>query len=112
MRAGQRSSRVRVYRGTEAPGPLGSVVTTWTALGHEWAGFVPAFLTLRTYGAGEVPSGTREIEVGSYTAIEPRSGLEVADGPEAGTRWRVVAVDRSSPKATMVRLEPYTGVFA
>jgi hypothetical protein len=112
MRTGQRKSLVRIYRNDEATGTLKSGTTTWTPLGDEWAGFVPAFLTLRNYGAGEQPSGQREMELGSYSSVGMRYGLEVTGGPEAGTRWRVLAVDRSNPKATTVRAEPYNGSFA
>lgn len=110
---GQLSSRLQLYTGIETKGPLSSVKTTWSTGPIEWGGFVPEFLTLRNYGAGEVPAGTREIELGagSFSEAAVRGGIEVLAGPEAGTRWRVVGVDRSNPKRTMVRVEPFAGDF-
>lgn len=112
MRIGQRESRIEIFAGSEGRGTLGSTKTTWSSAGVEWGGFVPAFLTLRTYGAGEVPSGTREIEFGSYSNVTARQGLQVTAGPEEGTRWRVVSVDRSSRAKTLVRVEPFQAEFA
>lgn len=111
MRIGQRRSRIRIYAPKEEATELRSTRTTWTPLAYEWGGFVPSYLTLRSYGAGEVPSGTREIELGSYSSIDERCGLKVVDGPEAGTKWRAVSVDSSDPRKTLVRVEPYTGEF-
>ncbi|MDQ3275171.1 MAG: hypothetical protein M3Q39_09120 [Actinomycetota bacterium] len=103
---------MRVYTGAETKGTLASTKATWTAGVYEWGGFVPAFLTLRNYGAGEVPAGTREIEFGSYSSVAERVGLSVTDGPEAGTKWRVVSVDRSDSSRAIARVEPFAGVFA
>lgn len=112
MRAGQRNSRVQIFRPTETEGTLSSrTPPTWESVNYEWGGFLPAFMTLRNYGAGEAPSGAREIEFAPYSSVQDRYGIEVVDGPESGTRWRAISIDRGNPKITAVRLERYAGSF-
>lgn len=112
MKAGERNSLIRIYAAHETRGTLQSVVTTWVPVRDEWGGFLPEFLTLRNYGAGEVSNGTRELHLDAYSGVESRFGLEVLDGPEKGTTWRAVSVDRSDPALTRVRIEPHSGGFA
>ena len=111
LRIGQRDCLVQLYEETEATGTLGSTVIGWTAGDREWCGFLPSHLTRRSYGAGEVPSGTREIQFRAPSDIADRSGLEVIRGPEAGTKWRVRSIDRDR-KVVSALVEPFTGDFA
>lgn len=110
-RAGDLRSFCRVYAGTEATGTLGSTPTTWVASGTAWGRFLPSFLTMRSYGAGEASRGMREMEFRPGSGIEERDGIEVEAGPESGTRWRALDVDHADPRVTRVRVEPYTGSF-
>lgn len=112
LRTGDMRSLAQIYRGTETAGSLRSVKTTWAAGATTWGGFLPAFLTMRSYGAGEVPAGLREFETHAGADVESRDGLEITAGPEAGSRWRVVAVDEATPGRAKLRLEPFEGAFA
>lgn len=112
MRAGDLRSYCRIYAGAETAGTLGSTATTWSTRARAWARFVPSFLTMRSYGAGEVNAGMREVELRPGSGITERDGLAVEAGPEAGTRWRVLDVDHADTRVTRVRVEPYAGDFA
>jgi hypothetical protein len=112
MRSGDMRSLLQLYRGTEATGTLQSRKASWGPQAQAWGGFLPAFLTLRSYGAGEVGAGTREVHVHPNIDVTERDGVQVTAGPEAGTRWRVVDVDRGDPALWRLRLEPFTGSFA
>ena len=102
----------RAYRGTESSGTLGSTATAWAANGELWGGFLPRYLTMRSYGAGEIPAGMREIETHPFVPLQNRDGLEAVAGPESGSKWRVIDIDEADPRTWKVRLEPFTGDFA
>lgn len=110
MRIGQRDNLVQLYEETPTSGTLGSTTMAWVAGDREWAGFIPSFLTRRNYGAGEAPTGTREIQFRAPSDVGDRFGLEVVRGPEEGTKWRVRSVDRDR-KVVNVLVEPFTGDF-
>lgn len=111
MRIGQQRSLCRVFGSTESAGTLESTVTTWAPRGEMWASFLPRFLTLRSYGAGEAPSGMREVEVHPGAAVSNRNGVEVIAGPEAGSKWRVIDIDEADQRRWVVRLESFSGDF-
>lgn len=111
MKTGERDNLFRIFVGTEVRGTLGSVRTSWSEAGREWGGFVPAHLTMRSYGAGEAPAGLREVEFRAPSRVTERVGLEAIAGPFVGTKWRVVAVDPATPGRITTRVEPYTGEF-
>ena len=102
---------MKVYRGTETVETLRSVKTDWAYQATIWGGFVPDFLTARSYGAGEQVSGTREIAVASRADLRERDGLEVVTGPEDGTKWRVIDIDRGDKSQWKVRVESFAGTF-
>jgi hypothetical protein len=111
LRIGDMRSRFRVYRSTESTGSLRSVTAAWAPQRDLWGGFLPMFLTLRSYGAGEAPTGVREVQVYGGADVRARDGMEVLRGPERGTKWRVIDVDEADPKWWKLRLEPYAGTF-
>ena len=111
MSTGTMRSLFQAYRGTETSGSLSSTTTVWATNGDLWGGFLPRYLTMRSYGAGEVPAGMREIEVHGGVPLQNRDGLEVTAGPESGSKWRVIDVDEANPGRWLVRLEPFTGDF-
>lgn len=88
---------------------MGGTETVWEAHGEAWAYLHPPRESLRSYGAGETPVGEMEIEMHPYVRVRERDVLEVSGGPEAGSRWRVVALHHAGGRRTVARTERYAG---
>lgn len=102
-----------IYDPTETRGTLKSVTTTWTEAGGAYVSFTPDdSIRIANYGAGELPSGRREMRfVAPFDLLEARQGVEVSSGPEGGTKWRVLNVDRSDRILVLALVEPFNGEF-
>lgn len=102
-----------VYDPVESSGTLGSTDTTWAEAGSANVSFSQDdSVRMVTYGAGEVPIGTREMQfVAPFDVLAARQGVAVTTGPEGGTKWRVLFVDRTNRLLVKALVEPYTGDF-
>lgn len=79
-----------IRRPTETRGELGSVETTYPVVGMAWVDVRPPRRMITNYGAGELPTGTMEVELRAHIDVQMRDVLEIIAGPERGTRWRAV----------------------
>lgn len=91
MRAGSLRSRAVIRRPTETRGPGGSVVTTYPLVGRAWIEVRVPRRMITNYGAGEVPTGTMEVEMRDRTDLRQRDVLQIIAGPERGTAWRAIS---------------------
>lgn len=103
-----------IYNPVETTGTLQSVSTAWTEAGAAYVSFSQdAAVRLASYGAGELPAGRREMQfVAPFDLLAERQGVDVTSGPEGGTKWRVLFVDRSDRIIVRALVEPYSGDFA
>lgn len=109
-RAGELTSRVRIYRGAETRDEYGDVAAGWTDAGTLWMGFTDPSQRLADYGAGEQEVGTMLGTARHGSDLRERDGLEVLSGPEEGSRYRVQSVFKGRHATTAV-LERFNGGF-
>jgi hypothetical protein len=110
MRTGEARNLVTVYRGTQTRDAYGDVgaglaattPTIWVDIVRERSGLVDR-------GAGD------EVLIAAkgfchYAAdVNERDVLSVTGGPEAGTKWRVLAAFHPHARHTELTLEQFTG---
>jgi head-tail adaptor len=110
MRAGRLTSRARVRRPVETRDRLRNTVVVWPSFGTAWMAVRPPRRMLSSFGAGEVPAGTMEVEMRAQAELQARDVLEIYAGPEAGTKWRVISPPYRPGDGSMLALvEVYIG---
>lgn len=110
MRAGRLTSRARVRRPVETRDRLRNTVVVWPSFGTTWLSVRAPRRLLTSFGAGEVPAGTMEIEMRAGGELRERDVLEIYGGPEAGTKWRVISPPHRPGDGSLLALvEVYVG---
>lgn len=110
MRAGRLSSRARIRRPVEERDQHRNTVVRWPIFGTAWLSVRPPRRMLSSFGAGEVPTGTMEVELRAQAWLEVRDVIEIYAGPEAGTKWRVIAPPHRPGDGSLLALvEVYNG---
>lgn len=108
----------QTYRLTETVDDLAEARNTYVAHGSPLgARITPAGGSLGSTAAGQRPAGQRVLYLDGHPDIQATDLFDITAGPDAGSRWRVLVVDRPSPPGfsvahhTECAVEPHTGVF-
>lgn len=104
---GRYRSFARVSRETETRGALASVKKALTPVSTAWIEFATPGRRLKSFGAGEMPTGGAEAECHAGSDIQATDVLAIESGPEAGTRWRVSSAHRPGNGKTLLNLVPF-----
>lgn len=109
MRAGRLTSRARIRRPVEQRDAYRNTVVVWPVVVAIWLAVRPPKRLLSSFGAGEVPAGSMEVELRAGADLQARDILEVYAGPEAGTKWRVISPHRPGDGSLVALVEVYAG---
>lgn len=113
MRIGEARNLVTVYRSAQSRDAYGDVDAGWAAEATQvWVDIQRDRGALVDRGPGDQPSAAAKGFAHYGVDIRARDVLDVAGGPEAGTRWRVLAVFHPRAKHAEMSLEQFTGALA
>jgi hypothetical protein len=110
MRAGEARNLVTVYRTTETRDEYGDVDPGWAAQRVQlWVDIQRDRSALVDRGPGDQASVAAKGYAHYGVDVRARDVLDVTDGPEAGTKWRVLAAFHPRARHTELTLEAFTG---
>jgi hypothetical protein len=66
-------------------------MTTYPLVGRAWIEVRVPRRMITSYGAGEVPTGTMEVEMRDRIDLRQRDVIQIEAGPERGTAWRAIS---------------------
>lgn len=98
---------MRVWTPSETVGAHNSRTTTYAAAGTGWVRLDVPRRTLQSFGAGDVPAGSMEVEGHAALPLEAGRVVEVLAGPEAGTKWRAESAHRPGNGSVFALVEPF-----
>lgn len=108
MRAGHLRSRGRIYREIETRDEYRNTIKTWVVVGTTWMEVRPPKRLLTSFGAGEISTGTMEVELRPMD-LKANDVIKIYAGPESGTQWRVINPHDTGKGQMLALLEIYNG---